>query len=200
MIWALVWGTSLLLLAVIYVFLMTPQKDELKILRSELVEKEQQYSNSEIADDAGTRTQLNKETKQLSEELAEYVVGLDDLSKVTFSVKKVASEIGLRKYEGHLIAGLYVPIDNCYRIGSMNTRLNFNSTFNELAGFINILERHKPIIFIENFSVEQPSGTEAELQISMVFSTFVRIPFTEDIEVSPADKKLLDLREEIGMP
>ncbi len=200
-IWALAWGTSLLLLVIIHVFLMTPQKDELKRLHGELVEKERQYSTSEIADSPGTRTQLSRETEQLSEKLAEYVVERDDLSKVPFSVNKIASEFGLRKYKSRLMTGgFYIPIDNCYRIGSMNVRLNFNCTFNELAGFINTLERHKPIIFIEEFSVEQPSGTETELQMSMIFSTFVRMPFTEDIEIGPADKKLFDLYDKVGMP
>jgi len=200
-IWVLAWGTSLLLLAVIHLFLVTPQKEELKILRGELVEKEQQYSHSEIADSAGTRTQLNKEATQLSKDLAEYVVERDDLSKVTFGVKKIASEIGLRKFQSSLIGGsFYTPVDNCYRIGSMSVRLNFNSTFSEFAGFTNTLERHKPIIFIEDFSIEQPSGNETELQVSMVFSAFVRIPFTKDIEVGPGGKKLLDLRDEIGIP
>ena len=198
-IWALAWGTSLLLLVIIYVFLVTPQKKELEILRGELVEKEQQHSTSEIADSEKTRTQLSRETTQLSEKLAEYVVERDDLSKVTFGVKKIASEIGLRKYEGKLMAGLpYMPIDNCYRIGSMNVNLNFNSTFNEFARFINILERHKPIIFIENFSVEQPGGNETELQINMRFSTFVRMPFTEDIKIDTVDQKLLELQK-IGL-
>ena len=200
MIWALVWGISLLLMVVIYVFLMTPQKKGLEILRGELAEKEQQHSTSEIADSAETRTQLRREATQLSEKLAEYVVERDDLSKIPFSVKKIASEMGLREYESKRKPGkLYEEIGNCYRIGSMNVSLNFNSTFNEFARFINILERHKPVIFIEKFSVEQPSGNETELQINMIFSTFVRMPFTEDIEVDSATKKLLDLRDEIGL-
>ena len=199
MIWALVWGTSLLLLAIIYVFLMTPQKKQLEILHGELAEKEQQHSTSEIADSAKTRTQLRRETTQLSEKLVEYVVGRDDLSKVTFSVKKIASEIGLREYKSKRKTSLpYVPIANCNHIGSMNVNLNFNSTFNEFARFINILERHKPIIFIETFSVEQPSGNKTELQINTMFSTFVRMPFTEDIKSEPIDKTLLDLQK-IGL-
>ena len=199
-IWALAWGTSLLLLVLIHMFLVTPQKDELKILYSELVEKKAEYSTSESADSAETRTQLSRETERLSEKLAEYVVDLDDLSEVTFSVKKIASEIGLREFKSNLISGqLYGPIDNCYRIGSMNVRLSFNSMFNEFAWFVNTIERHKPVIFIEDFSVEQPSGSEIELQVGMVFSTFVRMPFTEDIEIGPADKKLLDLHDEIGL-
>jgi hypothetical protein len=199
-IWALAWGTSVLLLVIIHIFMVTPQKDELKILQSELLERKAEYSTSEIADSAGTRTQLSRETEQLSEQLSEYVVERDNLSKVIFSVKKFASEIGLRKYQSSLIAGLfYEPIDNCYRIGNMNVRLSFNSTFNEFAWFVNTIERHKPIIFIESFSVEQPSGSENELQMGMVFSTFVRMPYTEDIEVDPADKEDLDPYK-IGLP
>ena len=195
-IWALAWGTSLPLLVTIHILLITPQKEKLEILNNELAEKEQQHNTAEIAHDTETRTQLSRETERLNKKLAEYVVEYDDLSKVNFSVKKLAYEAGLRNFDISLVnPELYQSIANCYRIGSMNVRLSFNSTFNELARFINTLERHKPIIFVEEFSVEQPSGTETELQMRMNFSTFVRLPFTEDIEAEPVDKTLPELHK-----
>jgi hypothetical protein len=59
-------------------------------------------------------------------------------------------------------------------IGENQMNLNFKSSFNEFAVFLNALERHRPVIFVNGFSINHVERADLVNQVNMDLSVFVK--------------------------
>jgi hypothetical protein len=171
---------------------MMPQQKESELLEKQLMEKRLKYSTSKAADSEKTRAQLAQRVGQLSNELEKFAAGIEDLDDLSFSVSKIAAEIAVESFQSKgMDEETYSLIPNCYSIGQVSTEINFSGSFNKFARFINRLERHKPVVFIDEFTItrgyKQDSGPETKLLLSV----FVRVPAEDKVELETVDKTTL---------
>jgi Tfp pilus assembly protein PilO len=88
-------------------------------------------------------------------------------------------------------------IINCENIARLDTTISFNGSFDQMARFINILERNKPIIFVDSFTIAKGQRQGDPNKVHITLSIFLRIP-KDNIEPSEAatanlsNKKLED--------
>jgi len=178
-----VWGGAFVLLLGSHMFLMLPQQKESELLGKQLMEKRLRYDISKAADSEQVRAQLSEKVRGLTEELCRFEAEVDELDGLWFSISRIAGEIGVESFQSKgMDDESYSVIPNCYDIGTASTEVNFSGSFNKFARFINQLERYKPVVFIDGFTItrarKEGSGPEAKL----VLSVFVRVPEEDRIE------------------
>jgi len=183
---ALVWGGSLVLLLAGYLLLLAPQKGTLISLEAQLAEKEREYKNAEIAASNKAKEQLGARTKHLTKKLGDYVADFNDLGDLSFSISRIAGQMRVGAFESRgRGGGSYTDIPNCDYIGRSDAIISFTASFNRFASVVNALERHRPVFFVDEFSITKARKSELEHQVNMLLTVFVRKPQDSQGEAGP---------------
>jgi hypothetical protein len=174
---ALLWGGAFMALSGTHLFLMLPQQKEADLLGKQLEEKRLRYDLSKAADSEQARIQLSEKVNELTEELDTFAAKVDDLDSLWFSVSRIASEIGVDSFQSRGKDNeSYSLIPNCYNIGIASMEVDFIGSFTKFAKFINRLERYKPIVFIDGFTIIRPTQEDSVPKSKLFLSVFVRVP------------------------
>ncbi len=180
---AVVWGGAFVLLLGTHMFLTLPQQKESELLGKQLMEKRLRYDISKAADSEQVRAQLSERVSGLTGELGRFATEVDELDGLWFSISRIASEIGVESFQSKgMDDESYSVIPNCYDIGTASTEVNFSGSFNKFARFINQLERYKPVVFIDDFTITRARKEDLEPGAKLVLSVFVRVPEKDKIE------------------
>ncbi|HIJ70802.1 MAG TPA: hypothetical protein HPP87_05490 [Planctomycetes bacterium] len=177
MVLVILWGGVFVALAGAHIFLAIPQRKESALLEKQLLEKRLKYDISKAADSEQVRARLNEKVNSMNEQLSRFAAEVDELDDLWFSVSRIAGEVGVDSFQ---IRGIddesYSSIPNCYDIGTASAEVSFLGSFSKLAKFINKLERHKPVVFIGDFTISQARKEASVPAAKLVLSVFVRIP------------------------
>ena len=174
---ALLWGSAFIMLSGTHMFLMLPQQKETALLGKQWMEKRLKYDLSKAADSEQARVQLSEKVSELTEELDTFATEVDDLDSLWFSISRIASEIGVEGFQGRGKENeSYSLIPNCYNIGTASMEVDFEGSFTKFARFINRLERYKPIVFINEFTITRSTKEGSEPKSKLYLSVFVRVP------------------------
>ncbi len=180
---AVVWGGVFVLLLGTHMFLTLPQQKESELVGKQLMEKRLRYDISKAADSEQVRAQLSERVSGLTGELGRFATEVDELDGLWFSISRIASEIGVESFQSKgMDDESYSVIPNCYDIGTASTEVNFSGSFNKFARFINQLERYKPVVFIDDFTITRARKEDLEPGAKLVLSVFVRVPEKDKIE------------------
>jgi len=180
-IWITVWASSLAVLFVLHVFLLTPQKRALAVLEEKLEEKKEEYNASKVADSMQVQAQWREKMNRLNRKLGNFVAEPNDLDSLAFGISKIARQIRVTEFSSKAESGeSYFEIPNCYRIGRAGTNVSFYTTFNKFARFINALERHRPTIFIEEFTICRSEKDYWEHRANLLLSVLIRLPQADE--------------------
>jgi len=68
----------------------------------------------------------------------------------------------------------YTEIPDCKNIYEKQISVSFKADFNTIAVFLNTLERHRPVIFVDEFTIVRSNKDNLGHQVSMNLSIFVR--------------------------
>jgi hypothetical protein len=183
MILVVVWGGAFLLLLGVHMFLTLPQQKELELLGKQLMEKRLKYDSSKAADSEQAQAQLSEKVSGLTEELGRFAAEVDELDGLWFSISRIASEIGVESFQSRGTDDeSYSAIANCYDVGTASVEVNFSGSFNKFARFINQLERYKPVVFVDEFTITRSRKEDSEPEAKLVLSIFVRVPEEDKLE------------------
>ncbi len=179
---ALLWGGAFMVLSGTHMFLMLPLQKETELLGKQLMEKRLKYDRSKAADSEQTRTLLSEKVSELAKELDTFAAKVDDLDSLWFSISRIASEIGVESFQGRNKENeSYSQIPNCYNIGTASMEVDFAGSFTKFAKFINRLERYKPVVFIDKFTITRPNREGSEPKSKLFLSVFVKVPAKDSL-------------------
>jgi Tfp pilus assembly protein PilO len=172
---SLIWTGSLVLLLLVNVFLLAPQRNSKKELEKELTGKKQLYESAMKMSQQETRAQLNKQMEDLRGELRNFVADSEDSVNLTFDISKIASEKNLTAFsiksgDSRVIAAM----PKCNYIAEDQIDVSFTGGFNEFAVFLNALERHQPVVFVNRFTITRSEESGSRPQINMDLSVLVK--------------------------
>jgi len=171
---SLAWAGSFVLALLIYVIVISPQREAKKQMSMQLAEKEKIYTTTLKINQKEARIRLNKQMEQWRDNVGEFVASSEDLAGLTFDIGQIAKDIKIDSfsissqdnYAAQKASGKYV----CEK--QMN--VEFKSGFNKFASFLNAIERHRPIIFIDEFTITNIEHDASANQVNMVLSVFVK--------------------------
>ena len=181
---ALVWAGCLVLFAFVYIYVLSPQRKTKKQLDAQLAKQKQMYDAASKAAQEETKARLNEQVERLQNSLKDFVIDFEDSANLTLDISQIASQKRVDSFsiegktEGRnrgrgTSRGSEIP--GCEYIREDYITVNFAAAgFTQFAGFLNALERHRPVIFIDKFQIERSKKQDSSHEVSMDLAVFVR--------------------------
>jgi len=185
---AIVWAACLVLFVLAYILVLGPQKSGRKRLESTLAEKKDLYEFAQIATQEQTKIRLNEQIEGLRDTLKNFVVDLDDSANLTFDIGRIANEEDVSSFsiKNKDKQGIS-EIPDCNNICENHIDISFIAGFNQFATFVNALERHQPVLFVNELTISRSNKGESTYQVSLDIAAFVRKQQEKEIaDQSPA--------------
>jgi len=172
---AIVWAACLVLLLLVYMTALRPQKSNKKRLEKKIAEKKQIYKSAQRAAQEETKIQLNEQIERLRNRLQDFVIDFEDSANLTFDISQIANEKKVTSFsvQNKDDRGVSV-IPDCNYIRENHIDISFTARFNQFATFVNALERHRPVLFVNEFIITRSNNDESAYQVSLDVAAFVR--------------------------
>jgi hypothetical protein len=171
----LTWTGCFILFLLVYVVVVAPQREYKAQISQQLAEKKQLVGAVLKINQQEAQIQLNKQMEQWRDKLKDFVATPEGLAGLTFDIGQIADNIKVDSFsvkaqdnrKSQDIAG-------CQYICENQINVSFKADFNKFAAFLNATERHRPIIFVDRFTITQANQDDSACQVSMDLSVFVK--------------------------
>jgi len=174
---AMVWAGCFVVAILVYMAVLLPQRRIIRQLESELAEKKQLCEMAVEAAEAKTKARLTREMEQLEDLLAAFSINADESANLTLDISQIASEKNIFSMSiggKGKVSSPTCKIPGCKLICESYIELEFTAGFHEFASFLNALERHKPVIFIDKFKIVRGGDGKNNNDVEMELAVFVR--------------------------
>ena len=145
--------------------------------------KQAKYNIAKAASSDKAHIKLNQQLNQADKKLDTFVVIPDDLDDLTFDISRIANSMEITAFASQGTENeSFLEIDNCEHIGYTRIEVNFKSSFNTFAQFINALERHEPVVFIDWFRIHRSQKDKLVHDTTLSLCVFIKKPLEENSE------------------
>jgi Tfp pilus assembly protein PilO len=170
-----VWAGCLVALVLTYVLAVGPQKKLRQQADQELEEKKQMYHAVIKTAQEENRGKLNEQIEELRNRLNSFVTDFEDAANLTFDISQIASDkqvdsFRIKSKEKRRRAAVPEP----EYIDENHLAVSFAAGFNEFATFLNALERHRPVVFVDRFTITRSKTEDSAHKVSMNLAFFMR--------------------------
>ena len=171
----IVWTVSLVLFSLVYYVIIAPQLKVKNQVFKESTEKKQQFESALSAAQEDNKKKLAGEVEELKTRLSNYVSEYEESANLTFSISRIAAD--------KQVSDFTVKTSEQGRVQDTLTARNlqenyvetaFTSDFLQFVSFLNTLERHHPVIFVDRFRVSHGDQGGMSNKADMTLSYFVR--------------------------
>jgi len=171
----LVWTVSLVISVLVYFFVLAPQMKIKNQLLGESAEKKQKYDVSLNASKEDNKKKLTDEVSILKSKLSDFAVDFEESANLTFDISRTAAD----KQVNSFTVKTTEPVRDSAQLTSKILQENrievgFTSNFKQFAAFLNALERHRPVVFVDKFKISRNDRDENADAVDMSLSIFVR--------------------------
>jgi len=173
---AVVWAVCLVIFLIAYIFVIGPQKSSKRLIENRLAEKRKTYEFAIKASQDETKIQLNEQIESLHSKLKDFVADFEDSASLTFDLSQIAEEKKVASFGSKVKSnrGIAIKKDDYQFISENKIDISFTGDFNQFATFLNALERHRPVIFVEKFTLIPSSGSkDLGYRVNMNVTAFV---------------------------
>ena len=171
----LIWAACGILLFFAYMLILQPQRQSKKDMAKQLIECELAYKAAVKAAEEETQTRLSSQIMSLQARLANFVVDFTESANLTFDISEIA---GRQDIEAFDIKGqekrstsdmpTFDYIDEDY------FEVGFDAGFNQFAAFVNALEKHEPILFIDKVTITRSEHFDQGHQVNLNLAVLVK--------------------------
>lgn len=171
----LAWAACFVLFALAYFFVISPQLGVKARLARESAEKKQMCEVAINIAKEDSKKKLSDEVKGLKSKLSGYAVDSEESANLTLNIGRIAadkrvSSFAIKSVDQIMDAG---QVESGY-LQENYVEVTFKSGFNQFATFLNALERHQPVIFVNKFKVLRGGRDDKLNTVDMGISIFVR--------------------------
>ena len=182
-----VWASCFVIFLLTYVIIIGPQKKTKKHIDNKLQKTRQDYEFALKAAEDKTKKQLNEQLQSLHSRLNDFVADFEDSANLTFDLSQIAEERKVTSFGSKVKSNRGITAKDDYKFITENkSNITFNGNFKQFATFLNALERNRPVIFVEKFTITKSSGRKSSgYQVNLNVTAFVR----KQHETKKADKE-----------
>lgn len=174
MVMAVVWGVCFLLSAASYAVILHPHLDYRKALEAKVALRREEYARAVQAARARDQNHLVEQVQNLRTHVTDFVVDSQAVPALDLEISKLANEAKLESLGMRPLNKTGSETQPSFeRIGEKRVDLTFSAGFRRFAAFLNTLERHHPVIFVESFSISRAAEKDAEPQANMGLAVLV---------------------------
>lgn len=171
---AVIFVLMLIGLAGIWIFLLGPQYAAIKNIDGRITEIKDELSSNRRNVLSGNVKKLEEQLYSAGKELSVYIVSPSKAMDLTVDIAKIASQAGVKElHSTHRMLNSYSTINECKHVREGRMQIDFKSSFDQFAKLTNMLERNKPVIFIDYFkiirSADDSSGSSHKVEMTLTF-------------------------------
>ncbi len=171
----MIWAACFVVLLLAYMLVLGPQKNYKSHIENKLAEKKQVYESALRADQKETKIRLNEEIERLRSRLKDFVIDFEDSTNLTFDISQIANEKKVTSFSSKVKkSGGLSAIPDCKYICENHIVVSFIGGFNQFATFLNALERHRPVIFVDKFTITRSGPDSSVYRVSLNVATLVK--------------------------
>ena len=175
----LIWAGCFVLFLCVYILVLVPQEKSKKYIEKQLAEKKQVYNSVLKIAQEETKIRLNKQIESLRNKLEAFVIDFEDSANLTFDISQIAKEKNVSSFSIRTKnTRKDSAIPNSNYISENRFDISFTANFNQFATFLNALERHRPIVFVDKFTITRPitrpKQDNSGHEVNMSLAVFVR--------------------------
>ena len=171
----LIWAACFVVFLLAYMLVLGPQKNYKNHIENELDEKKQVYESALRAARKETKIRLNEQIERLRSRLKDFVIDFEDSGNLTFDISQIANEKKVASFSSKVkkSRGLSTKTDYKY-IYENQIVISFIGDFNQFATFLNALERHRPVIFVDKFAITRSGQDNSVYKVSLNVAALVK--------------------------
>ncbi|MHC4726665.1 MAG: GspMb/PilO family protein [Planctomycetota bacterium] len=171
-----IWAACFVIFLLAYMLIVRPQKNSKKLVESRLAEKQQVYKSALRAAHEETKNRLNEQIDSLRNRLKDFVAEFEDSVNLTFDLSQIAEEKKVASFGSKVKSdrGLARKKNQYKYIRENQINISFTGDFNQFAKFLNTLERHRPVIFVDKFTLNRSARDESVFLVNLSVIAFVK--------------------------
>ena len=171
----MIWAACFVVFLLAYMLVLGPQKNYKNHIENELAEKKQVYESALRAARKETKIQLTEQIERLRSRLKDFVIDFEDSANLTFDISQIANEKKVASFSSKVkkSGGLSTITDYKY-IYENHIVISFIGDFNQFATFLNALEKHQPVIFVDKFAIIRSGRDDSVYQVSLNVAALVK--------------------------
>jgi hypothetical protein len=171
----LVWVACLVLFVLAYFFVISPRLEVKARLVMALAEKGRMYEAAIYAAKEENKKKLAEEVEVLKSKLSEYVVDSEESANLTFNISRIAADKQVSSFAVKAVDHLREsgPLESKY-LQENCVEVAFESDFTRFATFLNALERHQPVVFVDRFRISRGGRNDNLSTVDMGVSIFIK--------------------------
>jgi Tfp pilus assembly protein PilO len=155
---------------------LSPQKKTMERVAKQLAEKKQIFESALAAGREETKIQLDEQINELRNALKDFAIDFEDSANLTFDISQIANEKKVDEFsiKAQDDKGKATETSSCEYVCEKHIDIKFNGGFNQFASFLNALERHRPVVFIDEFEISRSKRESSDPKVTMDLAVFVR--------------------------
>lgn len=168
-----VWAVSVMLIGAGYGLFYLPQKVELAQVQKQCSESRTELEQARLAAQDQTKEKMKRKSEETSRLISGFSTEYDRMTELVFQIGQIANDLRLAEFSSKNEKKKdQSTVANSKTLDEGWLNVEFFATFNQFAEFINRLERHSPVIFIEEVSFRRGTssgkGHSASLRLSFL--------------------------------
>ena len=170
-----IWVACVVLFALIYILILGPQGRSKKGLESEYNETKQMYEFAQNAARKETQNRLLEQIEDLRNDLEVFITNFDNSANLIFDISRIAREKNVTSLNvENKNATPSIEEDESDNISQSRIVISFNAGFNQFATFLNALERHQPVLFVNEFKLTRTGKNKSAYQVEMDVAALIK--------------------------
>ncbi len=171
----IIWAACFAVFLLAYIVVLGPQRNYEKSIENKLTAKKQVYESALRAARKETKIRLNEQIERLQSRLEDFVIDFEDSANLTFDISQIANEKKVASFSIKSKDGRGPStISEAKYIRENHIVISFIGGFNQFATFLNALERHRPVLFVDKFSITRSGMNDSGYQVSLNVAAFVK--------------------------
>ncbi len=169
----LVWISSVALAVFTYFVAIAPQSKVKQQVIAQLADRERAYSTVSKINNRQAQEDLDKQMQQWRDDIKQYVIAENELAGLTFDISQIAKDTKIDSFSITLNDAYSKQKSVTKYITEKQLKVEFRADFNKFAAFLNAVERHRPAVVINEFTIGNTEHDASASQVNMILSVFV---------------------------
>jgi hypothetical protein len=169
----LVWGGCAVVLGAVYFVLMSPRAAEYNAIKQKLAAKETEYKQAMDANIPGRAEQIAQQLEAQEQILGDFVADREQTANLTFAISQLAQArdiVSPSVKDRDKSTGS--TLEDCPHLWKKQFDVQFKSGFPGFFSMLHAVESHRPVMFVETFSIipdnQEENANDVKFDISVL--------------------------------
>ncbi len=160
-----------------YLLVLEPQMECVIALEAELTDARTLHHRATEAAKAENQAELARQVQVVNDRVGDFVLRPEVAPDLAFEIAELASgsEVASFTMRPQEKDGLSAVVGRD-TIGERRIDIHFVSQFHQFAALLNALERHRPVLFVETFTIDRPQLQNGKPRSGMQVAVLVEKP------------------------